>query len=299
MTGLEIALSSAQFLDKTAKGDGTFNLSYNCDQSTNPKCVINPKDPSSSSDMITLAYLELFKKTQANKYKVKADQAIEATLKTCQINPKYCDWNFLPLFVWFEDTKDQKYLDAMLNVADKFMIDQPLKNTVANNHGHKLEMLYKATGDKKYLNKLLAQTDELLSGTLNQQIISNNLLTSYRASKKDKYLDAAKDYYKKIYVLDLLRKTSAGNVLFSEMLAIENLSYLASLDPSSNFLQQANEVADFIIKTQWDNPENQQFDADYGWLRDVKGDLNIKATVHTARIIRLFLKMDNQTFSLN
>ena len=229
---------------------------------------------------------------------------MSAILKNCQIDPNYCDRNFFALFAWYELTKEQQYRDAMLKMADRLMLTKLLDTIVADNHGLKLEMLYKITGNHKYRERLLAIAEGVLnkvpiSPQVTPKVIWNSLLPAYRISANDKYLQTARNYYDQTEVLDKLKKASKGQVLISDILAMENLLELASIDSPSKHLDQAYEIAQYMVKSQWDNPQNKKFEGDYGWLKNTGRDKNTELTLHTGWIIRLFLKMADQTFTVN
>lgn len=320
LTGLEVAQKMALFLDKSQKADGTFQLFYTCDKKLSPLCLKTEKGSATPhSGMITLAYLELYQKTQNEIYKNRADQAMEVTLTNCQQNKDFCEWNFFPLFIWYQDSKDQKYLNAMLSVSDRFMADQPLIKQVNENYGIKLEMLYKATADKKYLTKLIQMTDALLAGgldqheknleiyreggisvrALSQNIIWNNLLPTYRATSDNKYLKAVQDFYEKAQILKHFDDYKNREDFFPLMLAMDNLLTLSGLAVSpAIYLTQAREIAQTAILTLWDTPQNRRFDGDFGWLKYFRDTDNEKSTLHAGWLIRMFVKMEKQSFTL-
>lgn len=319
LTGLDVAKRTTLFLDKTIQNDGTFWLFYNCDKKLAQVCLKSqPKEETPHSGMIVLAYLELFQKTGDASLKQKADRAMEVFTRQCQANGDFCEWNFFPFFVYFNQTKEQKYKDALLKVSDRFLKDQPLIKHLEGNHGPKQRILYQLTADKRYLDKLIAQTDALMAGVLDdhennslyyqegglafrkqsQQIIWANVIPAYRATQNPKYLQFAQDFFDRAQLIKHYDDIKKQGKAYPLMLSLDNLLSLIELgsSPEANIVL-ARDLAQKIMAELWDSPKNRRYDGDYGWLKFFSETDNVKSTLTSGWLARLFIKMADQSFN--
>lgn len=317
LTGLQVAEKISQFLDKTIEDDGLFQLFYRCDKKIAEGCIRAEPDKTPHSGMIVMAYWDLYQKTENLAYRQKADRAMSAILKKCQQDDNFCEWNFFPFFTYFQQTKDEKYKDALLQVADRFFTNQSLDKHVHENHGIKLQILYQVTGDSKYRDKLVKMTDAILKGELDnlkknnviyqeggltirkwsQNFAWNNFIPAYKATNDDKYLKATQALFDQGQFAKHFDDFVKADDYFSLLLALDNLLNLVDFTLTKDtYLSQAREIAQKSLDLLWDSPKRRLFNGDFAMLGHFSKIPNQKSTLNNGWMARLFLKMEGQTF---
>jgi len=322
LSGVEIAQRTAQFLDMSSKPNGMFVIRYQCDPESREekKCREAPIEEPPHTGQIILAYYELTKRTGDNTYKEKADKALEVSIKLChELDKNYCEWNFFPLYRYYKDTGDKKYLDAMLAVSGRFLDDKvPLKDAVGGNYGNKLAMLYEVTSERKYIDRLRHVADEVLNRGIEStdqkkplyedngfivkvgsfQAVWSVYLPAYSATKDEKYLIAAKDFYDKanlkVHLRELRRRLDIQN--FAKI--IDSLLILAEMENNQNsrYRDDALALMRSVVLHLWDSEEEVKFDGDYGFLSNFKKGENTKATLMSGWVAQELLKFDEEKF---
>lgn len=318
LTGPALSQKIAGFLSASQNLDGSFQLSYTCSESFTEKCRPQPLEGPLHGGQIILAFYDLAKKTEDKSYKEKADLGMKFVMERCPEEPLICQWHFFPLYVYYQDTEESKYLEGMLKVADELLAEKPFNDFVDANTGVKLAILYEVTGDKKYLNRLekvansalnLSDTDLLeengnrviyeVDGTqVRARAIStvwSVLLPAYRATGKPKYLQSAKDFYDRAKLgahADFYARGGRG-VSFLIM-AIESLAELSEISKDQNYLEEARVISQTLIRRQLDSKEAPKFTGDYGFLLLMGADPNQKQTLYSGWLVRLLLRIGGE-----
>lgn len=318
LTGSALAQKIAGFLSSSQNPDGSFQLSYACSGSFAEKCKPKPPEGPLHGGQIILAFYDLAKATGDQSYKEKADLGMKYVMKRCPQEPLICQWHFFPLYVYYQDTKDSKYLEGMLRVADELLAERPFNLFVDANAGVKLALLYKVTGDKKYLNRLEKVADSALNlsdtGLLEENgnrviyetggtkvraraisTVWSVLLPAYRASGKSGYLESAKDFYDRAELganADLYARD--GREVSFLIMAVESLAELSEISKDRSYLEEARVIAQTLIRRQLDSAETPKFTGDYGLLRFMGTDPNIKETLFSGWLARLILRIGGE-----
>lgn len=302
LSGLEVAEKIAIFLKKAKRGDGSFYLRYRCSPTIQDICVVQMEE--GPSGQITIAFLELFKKTQTLEYKLIADGAIAYQLAACQKDTKECERAMKAFGQYHTDTNDKRYKDAVLKAAQNVLKEKPLGGHLANNDGGKLEYLHKVTGEETYRNTLIGLADRFLSGEFQGQasdvdfFISDYVyLPAYRVTNDTRYLEAAKAVFTKANLSSTVSQFSQTENSYALVVALDALVTLAQSDVA--FADDAKAVGEFLLRTLWDNPQNKKFVADFGFVHYFeKRDPNFKSTVNNAWLALSFAKMEKESFTL-
>ncbi|HEV8601133.1 MAG TPA: hypothetical protein VGQ87_00860 [Patescibacteria group bacterium] len=301
ISGLEIASKTIGFLNKTLQPDGSFLYGYSCDKSIAAKCVLSPNKPPHSGQGI-LAYYFLAKATGDQSLRNKADLSINYMLNQCAIDVQFCEWNYFPIYEYYKDTGEQKYLEGMKKPAEGFLIMAD-KDVIANNVGLKLGWLFDATKDVRYKNRLLAIADAELKkfpGDSKQflypiQVAWSIFLPSYNITKDQKYLSAMEKFFDDLNVPDNLQKfkdatsvAKAADVLFS-------LSAIS--DRGKIYKAQAHKVLQELLFQLWDTPQNLKFDGDYGFIDNLAdADKADKSMLFNGGLLQAYLRFGTGKF---
>lgn len=324
ITGFQIAKQTALFLDTTLKEDGDVEEVYECKVGEN-LCTKTDRfrDPTVKG-YVAKAYYELFQVTGEKSYEKKAKRVANFILKACSKNKAECFRNTPPLYYLYNQTKDPRYRDAILKVADDMYNYYPDMGYVIDwtNRGERLAILYELTGDKKYKDRLETIAQDLLAHGYNNpdpentifyqegdlviktysiQIIWDNYLQAYRVSKNPIYLQAAKDFFRKANIeahfSDFFMNTNLQDLNFiSGLLVLRD----AIDDPKEKeiFSNYAHRLAQRSYVIRSDTPQNQKFTGDYGFLHFTDPANNIKVTIQSALRISQYLRMANETFNI-
>jgi len=315
--GLEIAQKTALFLDKTIKPDGSFELLYECSKGLTCKPIESSGPP--HTGQIILAYYDLWKKTDDPSYKEKAERAMNFVLTNCEKDTSHCEWNYFPLYGFYKDTGEARYKNAMLKVAGKFLRGS-LIDTVNNNNGMKLLMLYDVTGEKKYLDFLINSADKVRKGEFdmgkvlyqsgdfsvkqgNFQAIWTIYLPAYNATKNPVYLEEIEKFFESARILDHTREFNNTND-FGNLIKVWEVTldltkiYKDNPEKYKIYRSQANRIGGYILRSRWDAPELKKFDGDFGFLHSLNKNKNNKSPFSSAWAARLYLRMSGTSFKL-
>ncbi len=322
LTGLGIAKQTALFLDKSLQEDGSINEEYLCVDNT---CRHNPQETGSSIGYVAQAYYALFQKTGEEAYKEKALRIARLILQNCTQLERVCHQNIAGLYYLYKQTGENEYKEAILSIKER--IYQYSFHTEAiigwETLGDELAILYELTEDPKYKNRLerIAQdflankydldTDEnpvfyqegdLVIRTYSIQIAWDKYLQAFRVSKNPAYLQAAKGFFRKANIEghfeDFKRNTNAQDMNFiSGLLDLKD----ALDDPKekAKFGDLVHKLAQLAYSNLSDNPQNQKFNGDYGFLFNTRKEGTRKLTIHSGWRISQYLRMADETFTIH
>src|SRR3989344_1378995 len=319
LSGYNIALQSAQFLEKTLQGDGSFELAYLCKSGEDVCSPIDVEGPRHTGQAI-LAFYELYKETGDVVFKEKADHAMRYVLEQCTINKDFCEWNFFPLYVYYKETGDRRYLDGMLLSSKHLVAEENLSTFLSTNAGVKMRMLYDVTKDVAYIDKLTSMTSRLLSGEplVNNLVILNVdgvviraqdiqaawslLIPTYEVTRDPALLGIIEETFERNNYtahLDVYDAQPSGTADLTK--GTETLLTLATFnEEKSDFSnREAQTIGEHLLKTRWDNPEMPKFTGDYGFLTAYDASSGKKDTLFNGWLIQLFLKMKDASFLNN
>ncbi len=311
ISGLEVAVKTASFLDKTIQPDGSFIAGYSCDSSKPQKCS-EPIPLSLTQPHVgqaIFAYFLLGEETKDKSYREKADRAMEYVLNACATNAKVCEWNFFPLAHYYKTTQDEKYLKGMLRPAEG-LVTMNQDYIVFSNAGHKLLSLYEATGDTRYRERLLEVADAELEKEKNvpvekraHRVIQDAwsvYLPAYRLTKDTRYLRAAELLFDKFDIASNLEQFSTPTNLLFAVKGADALLSLAEISPNQElYKRQAHSLLQALLHKLWDTPRNLKFDGDYGFT-DVISDGQVakahKSALTNGWLIKSYLRMGKELF---
>ncbi len=323
ITGLEVALKSATFLDKLIRPDGTILGAVICNEKTE-KCppegykenylYIIPS-PFPFFQVIN-AYLLLEETTGNKHYREKADQAINYILDRCNTETDFCKLNFSSVAQYYDKTGDQRYLSVMLNLANGFLSESD-EAVILKGTGRNLALLFDATGDVRYKNRLLGAADAELNRPLYQdknadyiiQAIWYLYLPANQVSKEAKYLDTAE-----VLVNDLLKQGRVLEIFEDQInatITADVLLVLADLRGSEEYRTRAHNILQELLDSAWDTPENIKYRGDYGFIYTLTRDRTLTAAeiqqkpglfnywkLFNGWIVKLFTLMKDDKFNL-
>lgn len=321
LTGLALSQKIAKFLSSSQNLDGSFQLSYNCSPSLDKRCEPKPPEGPLHGGQIILAFYDIFKATGDETYRKKADLGMKFVMERCPQEAKMCQWHFFPLYVYYRDTKEQRYLEGMLKVADELLGEKSFNDFVDTNTGVKLAMLYETTGDTKYRDRLEQTAKEALN--LNDgKILEKNdnriiyeglrgleiraramstvwsvLLPAYKVTGKPEYLETARDFFNRAAVSSHAQFYARGiHGTPSLIRAIEALAELSELDKESGerYLKEARAITQTLITGQLDSAETPKFTGDYGFLIVPGIDSNTKETLYSGWLARLLVRIGGE-----
>lgn len=307
ITGLEVALKTALFLDKTLQPDGSMLGGYECEQSAPNKCSPIPL----SADMphtgqAIFGYFLLAEASGDPSYRAKADKSINFVLDRCETDVLMCEWNFFPLAKYYEITKEDKYLTrGMLPPAEK-LLAIPDYDAIIGNVGHKLASLYTATKDERYKKRLVEIADAELPKPIENpnlafQVIWSIYLPAYKITGDSKYFLASKEFFDNY---NIERRTSSEE--FKDVASIvylikaaDGLLSLAELSENKEtYRVKAHAILQTVLNKLWDTPESLKFNGDYGFIEDtITPDKAPKSTLFNGWLIKLFVLMKDDKFN--
>lgn len=320
LTGLTIAENGFTFLNKTKDPNGGFYYKFDCEIESGDCIIGEPYDPIGHSlrkmpphfGHLILAFRDMGKKTNNATYTETANSATDFILAQCQKDDDYCLWNFSPLSVYYNETKDSRYKNAMLKVSDQLLQDHSVQDHLALNAGIKLRSLYEITGDKRYLALLIKNADAIVDGALEQEInpklytdngfsvrgimvkaIWADILPAYMATKDEKYLTFSRNFLAKAHLSDNLDKVKISNKLELSSYALDSLWQLSSVDASSKelYLAEARKIAQYVLSFA-DTPRNKKYNRDYGFVEN-----GVKDPLINGWIVRQFIRLSSDSFS--
>jgi len=307
ITGMEVALKTATFLDKTIQSDGSFLFGYFCSSSVecfpvHPDFIQNSKLDYFKSDQIINSYLFLEELTGKKSYKDKADKAIQYVLDKCKENKEFCELNFSSIAQYYKTTGNDKYLSAMLLLANDFLSKDTLS---LEETGRNLAFLFEATQEEKYKNRLLEITNEEMSNpkgsSLDYKISAawSLYLPAYEVSEDERYLTAIKGTLDDFTVTKNLRVFR--DVTNTARLVDILLSLPVTESKDSIYRMQARDILQELLKYTWDTPENKKFNADYGFINNLElseGKQTSKTALFNGWLARLFALMQDEVFKI-
>ena len=315
MNGLAVAKASSSFVRNAYnENTGYFELKYSCFFDTKacaPSTDLN-EPPHSGYAMMSLK--EVGRHTSDTELQALADSILDKAIERCASDARYCEWNFFPLHAFYTETKDKKYLDAMLSVVDTVMRERPVKEVVDANIPVKWWRLYESTGEKKYLDRVVKIADEELASkslhalgpilyTSNGQDIAVYdvpsiwalFMPAYFASDEERFLDHS---IATLEAAALEKHLDAYNTLpltSNYVKGIEATLWVAEADASRKDAYRAKAVAALqqLLEERWDTPKRPLFNGDYGFLVAT----TTKATNVQGWITFLLTKLADEQFS--
>ncbi|MFZ2484425.1 MAG: hypothetical protein WAW81_00560 [Minisyncoccia bacterium] len=305
ITGLEVAIKTTSFLDKTLQSDGSMTAGFVCDMATdqcNP-IVLNPNQPDLSQAIY--GYYELAKVMDNQSYRAKSDQAIDFVLDKCRTNFHMCDRNVSPIASYYLDTKDKKYLDATYSSAKKLLVLSN-QDLVSQDVGPNLAILYRATGDDRYKKRLIdVANEELLSWPRGRDRLEYSLrvvwsvfIPAYTVTNDQKYLIASENFFDNFNLaenFDLSLVTPESIIKGVEAL----LSLSKMSDHGSVYKAKAHAALQEVLNQFWDNPENPKLNGDYGFgYASGTSNKYFKIALYNGWLIKLFAVMADEKFNL-
>ena len=303
ITGLEVALKTASFLDKTFKLDGSFVSGFSCTKSSG-ECVSVPLSVEQPHiGQAVYGYYILAEASGNQSFREKADLAMTYILDNCEKDIRFCEWNFFPLAQYYFDTHDEKYLQqGMLPPAEKLLT---LSSTtiIEANVGHKLASLYQATGDVRYKDRLIAVAEDELKNWPGDedkflhsiQISWSIFLPSYNITKDPKYLNAVEVFFGSFNTSENLHKFGAADSAVRAVDALLSLSLIS--ENGAMYKTQAHTVLQDLLYNIWDTPQNIKVNGDYGFLNNFREtDKAVKSVLFNGWLIKLFVLMKDEVF---
>ena len=306
ITGLEVALKTSTFLDKTISSDGLMVAGFLCQMGTgvcNPM-PINLNQPNLSE--MVYGYYELARVSGDESYLAKSDQVMDSILYKCRTSFQMCDWNISPIASYYLDTNDKRYLDATFSSAKK-LLSLSNKDLIDQNAGRSLALLYQATQDERYKKRLLGAADkELLSWPQDRdrfeysmRVVWAIFVPAYEVSNDPKYLLASEQFFDSF---NLGENFDLDSMPLESIL--EGVDALLSLSEMSDrgevYKTQAHVVLQEALNQSWDNPVNLKLNGDYGFgYLMAKDQSYVKRTLHNGWFIKLFAMMADETFNLH
>lgn len=303
ITGLEVALKIATFLDSTLQSNGEMLAGFGCVPGNKDCTPLPVLDDQPHLGQAIFAYHALTKATGDQSYQEKSARVMDWVLEKCQTNVQACAWNYFPLSQFYFETKDDKYLQAMLRVAQQFL-DALNEDVITQNAGHKLAALYKATNDERYRKRLIEIADEKLADWPSQtdysiQIVWNVFIPVYEITKDKKYLSASEQFFNDFNLADNFEKIRPSQTIFKGVEALLGLANIS--DNGVAYRAQAHDVLQKAINNLWDTPENTIINGDYGFINITPTDQisKIKFTVDNGWILKSFLILKDEKFDLS
>jgi hypothetical protein len=306
ITGLEVALKTASFLDKNFPLNGDILGGYFCEKEL-PEC--KPVKLSTTQPHVGQAIFSYFMLAEASgiqSYRQTADRALDWVLDACETNVKMCEWNFFPLVQYYEKTGQDKYLKGMLRSAEGFLT-MTNEDIVKNNVGHKLASLYNATGDARFRNRLFEVADEelrtpplegFIDTFIDIQVAWSIYVPLYRVSGQQQYLKAAEEVFDNFNVAENLDQFNSPELIPDAVKAGDVLLSLAELSKNGKeYKKQAHDLVQEIMLRLWDTPENLKFNGDYGFGDSLADDSHTyKPALLNGWLIKLFVLMKDEKF---
>ncbi len=306
ISGLEVALKIATFLDKTFQSDGRMLGGYTCSVSAAGGCVpfeLTPEQPHVGQAIYS--FFILAEATGDQSYRVKADRAINWVLDHCDADANVCEWNYFPLVKYYEETGEEKYLTrGMLPPSEKFLT-MSTEDLVIGNVGHKLASLYKFTGDVRFKNRLVAVADaELIKPIENPnrtfQVIWSIYLPAYKITNDARYLQASEtffDHYDMAERTKLEKFEDSASIIYLVKAADGLLGLANVVEDKQTYRDKAHLVLQAVMNKLWDTPEHSIFNSDYGFVEDtVADDKNAKRTLFNGWLMKVFVLLANDKF---
>ncbi len=307
ITGLEVALRTATFLDKAFQPDGKLFGGFECEKSASgsecPPIPVLAEHPHTGQAIF--GYFLLAEASGDPSYREKADKAINYVLDACETNLTMCEWNFFPLTQYYQVTKEEKYLTrGMLPPAEKFLAMSDY-DTIITNTGHKLAALYTATKDERFLKRIVGIADAELqkpieSNNLMFQIIWSVYLPVYKITGDPKYLLASREFFDNNDVAKRIKREEFKDVASIAYLvkAADALLSLAELGEKRDIYRaQAQSILQVVLNKLWDTPENPKFTGDYGFIEDTLNEnKSTKETLFNGWLIKVFVLMKDAKF---
>jgi hypothetical protein len=323
VTGTEVARESANFLDMSLKEDGSWRLLFSCEQFLEEKCREGFVDGPVHTGQSILAYYYLAEEEGDQSYRQKADRAMDYVLAQCELNNDHCQWNFFPLFVYFMETGDEQYLEGMLNVSETFLEEDSGNAFMNGNMGVKLMMLFEATGESVYSDRLeemarkILEEDRLgfdsedfvvyMEGDFEVKSrdvsrIWSAYLPAYKVIGDDVYLIEAEDFFNNA---DVAKNMSIYRGNYGDLTILKGLESLLDIidigESDSEYLDKYRTQAQVIgenLLTRWDTPEHQIFNGDYGFLVEEDFESANKSALRNGWLAQLYLRMGDEMFDI-
>jgi hypothetical protein len=304
-SGLEIATQTVNFLDKLLQQNGGFFNGYKCKAGN---CVVATTEAISTYPA-TLAFYELSKATGDQSLETKAMNAMNYSFDACKANVTLCERNFVAISKLYEITKDRKYLDEGLLRSSEEYLAAPVDEVSTQNTGQKLALLYDATGDKRYYDRLIEVANELLDLNEDQdpavfqhttpteiQNAWSVYLPAYRISKDSVYLSQVKTLYDNIVYSEMEQYGNAVSVVLKIM---ENLIDVSEITGEAKYKAKAVELLQNTVYYLSDNPSNKKFTGDFGFIDNYKKMPEYdKVVIYNGWLARLYLRMPSEQFKL-
>ena len=233
---------------------------------------------------------------------------MDFVLNKCRTNFYMCDWNTSAIAGYYLDTKDKKYLNAILGSTrnKKTLFDLSNQDLINQDAGRSLALLYQATGDERYKKRLLEVADEeLLSWPRGRDRLEYSIrvawsvfIPAYTITNDHKYLTASQQLFDNF---NLGANFDLGSISIESVL--KGADALLTLSEVSNhggvYKIQAHAVLQESLKQSWDSPENIKSNGDYGFGYPTVRDKNyVKKALYNGWFIKLFSMMADQKFNL-
>lgn len=302
LSGLEVALKTVSFIDKTLQPDGGMSAGFGCPPGSLTCDSLKIDENQPHLGQAIYGYYSLAKASGDQSFRTKSDLAINFVLDKCKTNVQMCAWNYFPLSRYYFDTKEEKYLAGMLKPAQGFL-DMSHENIIAQNAGHKLASLYLATGDDKYKVRLLEIADKELSNWPNKsaysiQVVWSVFVPAYNITKDKKYLTASEQFFDNYNLADNIDKIEPIQTILKGADALLGLADIS--EKGTEYRVQAHEVLQKVLDKFWDNPENLKVNGDYGFLEILPKDKHIrfKMTINNGWLVKLFTILAKEKFVL-
>lgn len=316
-TGLSIATDAVRFVDSALdENTGYFHLTYECSSESAACTPVDDPDKPPHSGYAILSLKRVGGASGNEAMAAKADTVLDKAIERCQSDSRFCEWNFFPLHIYYKETGDQKYKDAMMKVVESVMKERPLKELIDNNIPVKWWRLYDATGEERYKKHLLDIADKELAERTAQKTLGKTVYTTkgnyevrsydmpviwalyvpaYLASKDERYLRFIQDFYEAADIENNTNyfwgATDTGNLIKG----LEAMLMIADEDASraDMYRTKVRVALEALMKDRWDTPDNKKFNGDYGFLVSPTG----KATNIQGWIIALFMSLKDEEFA--
>ena len=320
ISGIDVAKHLVSFLDSTYSAEeGLTNVRYMCNSAFPEGCVVKPHEPGEIPHFgrIIEAYRAYGLATDNEEYLQRGKDLIDSVVVGSKKDTELSKWNFFPLYVYFKETKDEKYKEAMMHVADDVYNPEMLYSRVLfQNVGMKLWMLFDITGEQRFKNRLddLAriamshdQQDAVEYYKENDFVVHRGdiratwlLLSAYRATNNEEYLRKAADFYRGAHVENHV--CSANPKIRSDLLVIaaEIIFDISEMDEKllEEFSSMGIALLQEIVLSRIDLPDRPVFNGD-GALLALHGErVNEKDSLHSAWIAQQFIRAKDYMFSV-
>jgi len=320
MSGNQIALRSASFLDGIKTFDNHYYFSVYCSQnSTYNDCVLYDYYLNQTNAWALYSYTNLYSSTGDSSYLGKAQNEMKVISNDCSANLDSCLWILVQMINYERVTGDNQYSNLISVLGSRLLSTSENSSTMLLGiESRELALLYEMNGQKQYLDESLARlqmSKNLWSNTGSDQTqallyVDNGLqfygyscwselaeIELYKATHDNSYLQNAANFFNSANIDKHSRKIE---FLVALEPCIDSLQQLSSSTGNQLYMNEALNASQYIVTYRWD-PNIQtakKFNGDSGFLSDVYVEQGWKLTNDASYMIYLLTQMKDSQFQI-